>query len=134
MQFNTSLHLYTSVGAVCVCVYVCIYTYVCTHTHTYIYIYTHTHTLVLCLCVCVCVHIHTQTQTWMHAYIYTFVVYICAQKHLFGGSPWGVVIYGLNNDIVINEFELPSRYCVRFQNRTLEKSMIPLIPSSYVFQ
>ena len=38
----------------------------------------------------------------------------------------------LNRDVVVNEFELPSRYYVHFQTNTLEKKHEPLYLSSYM--
>ena len=41
---------------------------------------------------------------------------------------WVIVVNVLESDIVVREFEMLSRYYIRFQNNTFKKGMNPLIP------
>ena len=44
-----------------------------------------------------------------------------------GGGAHGVMLYAMDNGIVVSEFVLQSRYYVHFRTNTLEKGMNPHI-------
>ena len=52
----------------------------------------------------------------------------CFRTPFSQGSPNGVVVYVLNCDIIVSEFELQSRYYVYFRTNSLGKGMNLLTP------
>ena len=59
-------------------------------------------------------------------YIYIYI-YIYISVSIFGGSARDVMTKVPENDIVVSEFALQSRYNIYFRTNTLGKDMSPLI-------
>ena len=56
------------------------------------------------------------------------VIHLCNPSKTSKGIPRGVMVKALDYWIVVNEFELHSRYYVHFQTNTLGKDMDLFIP------
>ena len=46
---------------------------------------------------------------------------------MYSGCPHGVIVKAMDSGIVVSEFELQSRYYVRFRTNTLEKGILLVI-------
>ena len=77
-----------------------------------------------------------KTSVFLFSLLSLFFALVSVKKNLFyliqnvsKENPSGVMANGLDNDIVVSEFELQSRFYIHFQTNTLGKGMNSLILS-----